>query len=70
MQPFSLHTLLILLAVVISVVAVLILPKEWNEYLRAVIGGMVTITALSIVNIKFEIIEEVNKVFKRYGVIR
>jgi O-antigen/teichoic acid export membrane protein len=70
MQPFTKYTAYILLATVISVSLTLIFPSTLHPFFKALIGGAFTMVVFSILNIKAEVIHEINKVFKRFGIIR
>jgi O-antigen/teichoic acid export membrane protein len=69
-QPFSKYTLYILICIIFSLSLVLLIPNSIHPLLKAFIGGLFTVTLFSAVNIKFGIIEEVNKVFRRFGIIK
>jgi O-antigen/teichoic acid export membrane protein len=70
MQPFSRHTLYIALCITIVVGVIYIIPDQVHSLLKAVIGGIVTVAVFSFENIKFNSVEEVNKVFKRLGLLK
>lgn len=70
MQPFTKYTALISLALLLSIIAPILLPSSINPLLKAIIGALFTIGIFSALNIKVNVIEEVNKVFKRFGLLR
>ena len=69
MQPFSIHTLYILVCTIISVLFIIILPDVLHPILKLIVGSLFTVIIFSFMNIKFKTIEEVNKVFKRFKLI-
>jgi O-antigen/teichoic acid export membrane protein len=70
MQPFTKHTLYILICIVICICPILLLPDYFNPFLKAAIGWGLTVIVFSWMNVKFDIIDEVNKLFKRLKLIR
>lgn len=70
MQPFSMHTLYVLGCILLSVVLICFIPDALHPVLKAVIGCGFTVILFSIMNIKFKTITEVNKVFKRFKIIK
>lgn len=70
MQPFSKQTFYILLCLVLSTAFILLLPNSLNVFLKAFLGCAFTGIAFGLMNIRFQIIEEVNKVFKRFKLIK
>ena len=65
MQPFTKHTTYILVCTMVSVAFILLLPNALHPLLKLIIGCSFSAIVFSLVNIKFNIIEEVNKVFRR-----
>lgn len=70
MQPFTRFTLLILIATFISITPSVLFPSSWHPIYKAVLGGGFTLLIFAILNIKAEVIHEINKVFKRFGIMR
>ncbi len=70
MQPFSKHTLYISVCLIISIAFIFALPASLNPFIRAVIGCTFVTLLFAIANIKFKTILEVNKVFKRFKIIK
>lgn len=70
MQPFSNHTVYIGLAIVVCILPLQLPFFNAHPFLKAVTGSVLTMTIFSVLNIKREIVVEVNKVFKRIGLIR
>ncbi|MDI1353357.1 MAG: polysaccharide biosynthesis C-terminal domain-containing protein [bacterium] len=70
MQPFSKHTLYILLVIFLSITVILSLPSSTNAFIKAIIGASVTLMLFSFINIKFKTIEEINKLFRRFKLIK
>jgi O-antigen/teichoic acid export membrane protein len=70
MQPFSKHSFAILVTGLLALLPVLLLPADVHPFLKALIGGFSTLVFFSLLNIKMEVIHEVNKVFKRFGIIK
>jgi len=70
MQPFSMHTAYIFGCLVISVSLILFLPPSLHPILKLIIGCGFTALLFSYINIKYNIIDEVNKLFKRFNLIK
>jgi len=70
MQPFTKHTLYVLACTAIVLLFVLIIPQSIHPFIKACIGGGITIAVFSFENIKYNTIEEVNKLFKRFKLIK
>ena len=70
MQPFSKNTFYILICILISVTFILILPAMLHPFVKAVIGSLISIVVFSIANYRYNMIEEVNKVLKRFKIIK
>jgi len=70
MQPFSKHTFYIFLCILISAAFILLLPNSFNSFWKAIAGCTFTGIVFGLMNIRFKTIEEVNKVFKRFGIIK
>jgi O-antigen/teichoic acid export membrane protein len=70
MQPFSRQTLYIAFGIAVSVVPTFFFPQHLHPFLKAFFGGGITLLVFSLLNVKFEIIEEVNKLFRRFKLIR
>lgn len=69
MQPFSRHTVYILAGLTLSLLP-LYFMTELHPLLRAFIGGCWTIMVFTLMNVRTLSIEEVNKVLKRFGLMR
>lgn len=70
MQPFSRHTLYILTALAISMTFIWFVGRRLPPFAAAAAGGLFTLAVFSFANVKFTIIEEVNKVFRRFGLLK
>jgi O-antigen/teichoic acid export membrane protein len=70
MQPFSKHTLYISACTLLSICVILLLPNSLHPILKALVGGGFTLLIFSLMNIRFKTIEEVNKLFKRFKLIK
>ncbi len=70
MQPFSKNTFYILVCILISVGLIFLLPNTWHPFLKGLFGSIFSILVFSYVNYKFNIVEEVNKVYKRLKIIK
>lgn len=70
MQPFTKHTLYISLVLLLSLLPTLLLPDSIHPLIRAIISGLITLLLFSWLNIKVKAIEEINKLFRRIGIIR
>ncbi|MBI3519879.1 MAG: polysaccharide biosynthesis C-terminal domain-containing protein [Bacteroidetes bacterium] len=70
MQPFSKHTLYIFICVLLSVSVIYLIPQSFHPVLKAIFGCGFTVIVFSLMNMKFETIEEVNKVFRRFKLIK
>jgi O-antigen/teichoic acid export membrane protein len=70
MQPFSKHTVYIFVCVMLSLAVVFLIPSSLHPFVKAFIGCSVTVIVFSMMNIKFKTIEEVNKIFKRFKLIK
>lgn len=70
MQPFSKYTIYVLTTTVFALLIIVFLPNTIHPMLKAFLGGLVTVVLFSLMNIKFGIIEEINKVFKRFNIIK
>lgn len=70
MQPFSKHTLYISACILLSVSVILLLPDALHPFLKAVAGSGFAVLVFSLMNIRCHTIEEVNKVFRRFKLLR
>lgn len=70
MQPFSKQTLYILMCVSICIIIILFIPSFIHPIIKAIFGSGFSIVLFSLMNIKFKTIEEVNKIFKRFKLIK
>lgn len=70
MQPFSKHTLYIFGCVLISIAFIFLIPSGVHPILKAFLGCSFTIIVFSLMNIRFKTISEVNKIFKRFKLIK
>ena len=70
MQPFSKQTFYIFCTGIICSAFIFIIPSSFHPILKAVLGCGFTVLLFSVMNVKFEIIEEVNKLFKRFKFIK
>lgn len=70
MQPFSKQTFYIFCCIVLSITFILILPVALHPFVKAFLGCGFTVILFSAMNIKYKTIDEVNKVFKRFKLIR
>jgi len=70
MQPFSKHTLYILAGTMISVLLIFLIPTSIHPFFKAIIGSGFSLILFSLMNINFETISEVNKLFKRFKIIK
>jgi len=70
MQPFSKHTLYISICIFLSVVFIFILPQSIHPFIKPLLGCAFTVIIFSVMNIRFNTIHEVNKVFRRFKLIR
>jgi len=70
MQPFTRQTLYIFLATLVSIGLILLLPQHLNPFLKSFFGVGFSVLVFSLMNIKFNTIEEINKLFRRIGIIK
>jgi len=70
MQPFTAQTFYIFCALLLAVCVMSIIPTSWNIFVKSGIGVLSTVLIFSILNIKFNTIDEVNKLFKRFKILR
>ena len=70
MQPLGKFTGYITVALVIALLPCFLLPSSITPFVKALIGGSFTLLIFSILNIKLEVVHEVNKLFKRIGLLR
>lgn len=70
MQPFSKHTLYIFVCIIVSVLFIYLIPSSYHPLLKAFLGCSFTVIVFSVMNMKFNTIEEVNKIFKRFKIIK
>ncbi len=70
MQPFSRHTAYILLCIGLSVGFIWLLPQGLHPFVKALAGCAFTAMVFSVMNIRFNTIEEVNKVFRKFRLIK
>lgn len=70
MQPFSINTIYILLSAFICCLFIYFVGDNFSPFIKAVICGLFTLFVFSISNIAFNIIEEVNKLFKKFKLIK
>ncbi len=70
MQPLSVHTFYIALTLIISILFIYVMPITMHPFIKAVVGCSFTILIFSIINIKTKTIEELNKIYKRFKLIR
>jgi len=70
MQPFTKHTLNILVCTVLNITVILCLPASLHPFMKSLIGSGFAIFAFSFMNIRFNTIEEINQVFKRFKIIK
>ncbi len=70
MQPFTKNTLYILCCILISIGFIFILPSNWHAFIKAALGSAFSVIVFSVVNYKFNMVEEVNKVYKRFKIIK
>lgn len=70
MQPFSRYTLHIFLSALATLMLIWLMPESLHPFLRALTGCAATVLIFSIMNIKSGAVEELNKVFRRFKLIR
>lgn len=70
MQPFSRHTLYIGGAMLLCSALIYLIPAHTNAFVKAAIGCSVTAIVFALINIKFHIIAEINKTFRRFRLIK
>ena len=70
MQPFSKHTAYIFFCIIICIGFIFIISSAFHPIVRAILGSGFAIILFSLMNIKFKSIEEINKLFKRFKVIK
>jgi O-antigen/teichoic acid export membrane protein len=70
MQPFSKHTGYIFICVLICIAFVFIIPQSLHPFVKAFLGCSFSVIVFSLMNIKFKTIDEVNKIFKRFKIIK
>jgi len=70
MQPFTKQTFYIFSCIIICTAFIYFIPVLLHPIVKAILGCGFSILIFSIMNIKFETIEEVNKIFKRFKIIK
>ena len=70
MQPFTKNTVYILISIMACIGFLFILPANWHPFVKALLGSLFSVIVFSYVNYKFNMVEEVNKVYKRFGIIK
>jgi O-antigen/teichoic acid export membrane protein len=70
MQPFSIYSSYTAGCVIICAMVLVILPATLNPYLKFFCGAAFTGIVFSLANIRYDIVPEVNKVFRRMGLLR
>jgi O-antigen/teichoic acid export membrane protein len=70
MQPFTKNTLYIGLCIVVCVAFIVLLPNTLHAFYKAAFGSLFSVLMFSFMNYKFNMVEEVNKVYKRFGLIK
>ncbi len=70
MQPFTKSTVYILICILISIFFIVFLPNNFHPFLKGLVGSIFSIIVFSFINYKYNIVEEVNKVYKRFGIIK
>lgn len=70
MQPFSKQTLFIFIGLLICFLFICALGMAVSPLVKAILGSVFTIAVFSILNIKFETIPEINKLFRKFKIIR
>ncbi len=70
MQPFSVHTGYVLFCACTSIIVILLIPNTIHSFYKTIIGCGFTIILFSIMNIKFNTIDEINKLFRRFKLIK
>lgn len=70
MQPFSRHTIYISISVLICSVFIYLVGQSLSPFLKAVVCGSFTVIVFSVLNIKYNTVDEINKVFRRLRLIK
>ena len=70
MQPLSKHTAYVFIVLLCCVSLIYVLPQSMHPILRAFIGCSFTVVLFSFMNMRTNTIEEVNKIFKRFKLIK
>ncbi len=70
LSPFTKQTGYILCCVLLCLACILLLGLYVNPFLKALLGSGLSLLLFSLLNIKLEIIEEINKVFRRIGILK
>jgi O-antigen/teichoic acid export membrane protein len=70
MQPFNIHTFYILISLIITILFIQLIPNSIHPFLKTLFGCGFTLILFSLVNIRFKIIEEINKIFKHLKLIK
>ncbi len=70
MQPFTMYTFYMLIAVAICTTIILFIPSTIHPLFKALVGCSFTVILFSFLNIKLSIIDEINKVFKRFKLMK
>ncbi|WP_317897230.1 polysaccharide biosynthesis C-terminal domain-containing protein [Aurantibacillus circumpalustris] len=70
MQPFSKHTGFILASILVISLVLFLMPNSLHPFITAAIGCSFTGIVFSVMNIKYNTIEEVNKVFRKFKLIK
>ncbi len=70
MQPFSKHTVYIFSCTCFCLSLIFIIPQTLHPFIKAIIGSSVVVLVFSILNIRLNTINEINKLFKRFKLIK
>lgn len=70
MQPFSKHTLVIAVGILICLLVLQLFTTDKQPLLKAALGSIVTVVTFTILNIHYNMVPEVNKVLARFGLFR
>lgn len=70
MQPFSKHTLIILACMIIILVIISMIPSAIHPFLKSIIGSILTLILFAAINYRSNTIFEINKVLKRFKIIK
>lgn len=69
MQPFTQHTLYILLCLALSLGLIIVLPSGLHPFMKAFIGSGFACLLFALVNIRLKSVEEINKLLRRLKLI-